>query len=138
MRISDWSSDVCSSDLSVCGTRRAAERPNRAGFRANYPPPLGKPHESIRCVRLRLIRQTYPKALGTGRDSSSETGPRAGSCRTRTSGGPTSEIIFEGADVFRLRIEVVSKLVRVDPVRLSLSKRHHPILEASGSARPPK
>src|SRR3546814_12493138 len=117
MRISDWSSDVCSSDL---------------------PPPLGKPHESIRCVRLRLIRQTYPKALGTGRDSSSETGPRAGSCRTRTSGVPPSEIIFEGADVFRLRIEVVSKLVLVDPVLMELAKRTRHIVEigrASGRER---
>src|SRR3546814_18894082 len=121
MRISDWSSDVCSSDLSVCGTRRAAERPNRAGFRATYPPPLGKPHESIRCVRLRLIRQTYPKALGTGRDSSSATGPRAGSCRTRTSGVPPSEIIFESADAFRLLMEDVSTMVIVDQGLIELA-----------------
>src|SRR3546814_8713730 len=109
MRISDWSSDVCSSDL---------------------PPPLGKPHETIRCVRLRLSRQTYPKALVTGRDISSETGPRAGSCRTRTSGVPPSEIICEGADVFRLRIEVVSKLVLVDPVLMELAKRQRHIVAA--------
>src|SRR3546814_9102035 len=52
MRISDWSSDVCSSDLPPCRSRR--DRPSAEGWRDPRPGPVGAGHGRGRSEERRV------------------------------------------------------------------------------------
>src|SRR3546814_17612994 len=67
MRISDWSSDVCSSDLSVVQAVRsswqslspehAAPQPSNISFKRTAPPPL---NSSVRDALINEVRNSRP------------------------------------------------------------------------------
>src|SRR3546814_9898248 len=54
MRISDWSSDVCSSDLSEVPARRQARHARKAVRHSSSLPPQRKPSQTPECRRSTL------------------------------------------------------------------------------------
>src|SRR3546814_18415142 len=74
MRISDWSSDVCSSDLLASRFRRLSVGPIRAGSSSSWPTSPRTPGEADRRRRTRRSRRSEERRVG-------EEGGRT--CRTR-------------------------------------------------------
>src|SRR3546814_4364527 len=63
MRISDWSSDVCSSDLRAAGRRALLDPAVRLCVR---PEPAGRLPADQRCHRCRLLRLLFPRERQLG------------------------------------------------------------------------
>src|SRR3546814_4636657 len=91
MRISDWSSDVCSSDLQIAEIeeRRAAEGEFPVQNGGDLPPGAHPPHQDVRAAEIgvREARRTGPgveqAALGLG-----EGDERAGQVRSQARSAP--------------------------------------------------
>src|SRR3546814_6177972 len=87
MRISDWSSDVCSSDLGGQGLCREISRAGGRGKGDRYPPWLpGRTGPSERDARADCSTRSRPGAGGTGRSEERRVGKECVStCRSRWS-----------------------------------------------------
>src|SRR3546814_20392681 len=82
MRISDWSSDVCSSDLR-CSGQRSSDCGNCAG---------GSPRGSRRTDRTPARMRTYRACCDRPAAPPVSSGPRAGCAAGRDDGGPVRRI----------------------------------------------
>src|SRR3546814_14692892 len=90
MLISDWSSDVCSSDLAPCD-RSFADTPPQRRVREAFPRTSGYPCQAL--LRLQLHAPSFPSTVPAG--SCTDTGrlPRQHlSCRCRPFALPAIEI----------------------------------------------
>src|SRR3546814_1615310 len=97
MRISDWSSDLCSSDLATARRQAPQSHPHRLHSQTNPPPRAPRPRRHLlhHPVRRRLLaaglswrvdraaRPARPGAVGAGRRAARRAAARAGAVDDR-------------------------------------------------------